>query len=477
MGAGASAAGEAAQHVAEELQEEQQRIVEGGAEAAQQAADTANAALEQVPDVGPEQAAAVAAGATTLVASVSEDARESVGNMIEAVKDKLSPEQLSRAISEMQQSLPSLDGGAVLVSCAASLEAASEMLPEVCAVVGATILAAGEHLPYLGVACGAIGTIMYTFRLSKDQDENVKTVQLWSASVKDWLLLVADKVERSKAESTLPLFQGLQEALTKISEQMYQRNRKWRISKMLTSTSFQRDFGRAKESVLELKNALRDFLDQEQQDRQEAYLQQVQAAQVTTNEKLDSLEEQLGRLGALLEAQAAEKAAAEADPAQVKEAEERLFENLQRAAGAAADADVPFARFVAAFEAFFYEGDDMPPEQKRGLRVGLDRDRTKMVSKPSWLKFYRQWTGSGLEVGAFLVRVAEENPDLFTLAAARGQALAAGARGRAAEALADPQVQEALSKGKERAGALAGKAGALAGKAGGKLFGKKGKEG
>jgi hypothetical protein len=65
-----------------------------------------------------------------------------------------------------------------------------------------------------------LGMIVYTFQMSKDHDDNVKNVTLWMNSVKDWLMLVAAKISSSGADSTLPLFEGLKEAMLTISAQV-----------------------------------------------------------------------------------------------------------------------------------------------------------------------------------------------------------------------------------------------------------------
>eukprot|EP00968_Pinguiococcus_pyrenoidosus_P008305 scaffold581_cov263-Pinguiococcus_pyrenoidosus.AAC.12 len=72
-----------------------------------------------------------------------------------------------------------------------------------------------------------------------------------------------------------PLFEALQNQLLVMCEQMENHKQRGRITKMLLSTSFRRDFERAKTTVLELKATLRDFLDQESQDAQEAKLEVV----------------------------------------------------------------------------------------------------------------------------------------------------------------------------------------------------------
>jgi hypothetical protein len=254
-------------------------------------------------------------------------------------------------------------------------------------------------------------------------------VTLWTSSITEWLLLVADKVGTSSAQSTMPLFEGLQEALLSLSKQISARDRKWRVSKMVTSTSFKRDFNRAKNIVLELKTALRDFVDQEAQDRQEKALADLEKMNITTTEKLSSMDDQLGAIMQKLNQiemndkgkdalQDTQEEAANTEVAAVNEGgvgnvfvgeeEEAIFSNLQRIAGVTGD--VPFARFVTAFETLFYDGDDIPPEQKRGLKILLDPSSVKVVSKPAWMKFYKKWTGSRMNIEEYLNKTAHNNP-------------------------------------------------------------------
>ena len=70
------------------------------------------------------------------------------------------------------------------------------------------------------VMCVSTGAIIHTFKMSKDYDDNVKNVSFWMASVRDWLMLVADKVNSSGAVSTLPLFEALQEAMLALTKQV-----------------------------------------------------------------------------------------------------------------------------------------------------------------------------------------------------------------------------------------------------------------
>ena len=62
--------------------------------------------------------------------------------------------------------------------------------------------------------------------------------------------------------------------------QMDKQSKKWRISKMLSSGTFARDFNLAKDSVLQLKAALRDYLDQETQDAQDESLKNIESANI-----------------------------------------------------------------------------------------------------------------------------------------------------------------------------------------------------
>jgi phage replication-related protein YjqB (UPF0714/DUF867 family) len=43
----------------------------------------------------------------------------------------------------------------------------------------------------------------------------------------------------------------------------------------------------------------------------------------------------------------------------------------------------------------------------------VDRDRTKVVTKAAWIKFYHQWTTANIEIEAYLNKIAAENPTLL----------------------------------------------------------------
>ena len=78
---------------------------------------------------------------------------------------------------------------------------------------------------------------------------------LWSASIKDWLILVAGRVSESGAKSTAPLFQGLQDAIGEMVVLIEKNRGRSRISKMLNSGNFTRIFEQAKSPKLKKMEA------------------------------------------------------------------------------------------------------------------------------------------------------------------------------------------------------------------------------
>lgn len=43
---------------------------------------------------------------------------------------------------------------------------------------------------------------------------------MWMTSVRDWLMLVAAKISKSGATSTIPLFEGLRDAMVSLNAQV-----------------------------------------------------------------------------------------------------------------------------------------------------------------------------------------------------------------------------------------------------------------
>jgi len=348
------------------------------------------------------------------VASVGAEYQDQVRQMVSSCAEHMNPRQLTAAAADIKQNLGAIEGAGVLAGVGGALSSAADMAGPVSVAVGGILLEVGQHMPMIGAAAGVLGIMIKLFEDSKINDKNVETVKLWSASVKDWLLLVAGRVAASGAESTVPLFVGLQEALEGMYKQIDKQSKKWRIGKMLSSGTFARDFKQAKEAVLELKTALRDYLDQEAQDAQEKKLESIEAANLETAQKLETMDAQLGEIKALLQAQA-DVAAAEAEkkgeaiPTGMDE-EEQIYVAMQSAAGVEAGAPLKFNDFTMAFESFFLKGDDLAPEVKRGMKIALDRENKNRVSKLSWIKFYRSWKGSELSMQDYLQSIAADAP-------------------------------------------------------------------
>lgn len=338
--------------------------------AQQSAAASSNVAgvtAEIVSKVGSKAVDEAKDAAAALLTLVPAEVIEPASALVSNVRHELSTEQLSEAAERLGDGLSKLtDSSAILVVVGSALAEVSGMAPAVIDVVGHALSGLGKHLGPIGVAAGFLGALVYTFQASKDQDKNVHTVMIWSASVKDWLLLVVQRVERSAAESTLPLFESLRSEMESMFRQIKKHNKRWRITKMLSSASFQRDFERAKTSVLELKGALKDFLNQEALDAQELKLKTITDTQLDVSTKLDTMDNQLAEIRAMLKVQADARDTATGDTANVNmDEEEQIYRQMQLAAGVEHDAPVKFKDFVVAFECFFFSGKDMDQETKR----------------------------------------------------------------------------------------------------------------
>ena len=137
--------------------------------------------------------------------------------------------------------------------------------------------------------------------------------------------------------------------------------------------------------------------------------ERLEATTITANEKLESMESQLGDIKALLVAQQLrqeadevkekthQKSAGETDTS----TEDELFASIEAAVGYQSastreSGGIPMKEFLLAFESLFLKGADMPAEVSRGLRILVDKDRSGKVTKLEWLKFWRQWQASGL---------------------------------------------------------------------------------
>lgn len=73
------------------------------------------------------------------------------------IGDKMDPGQITAAVSELSGTLEVIEGAAVLAVVAGGFQAAADMAPGVMASFAEGLAAVGGHLPYIGVACGALG--------------------------------------------------------------------------------------------------------------------------------------------------------------------------------------------------------------------------------------------------------------------------------------------------------------------------------
>jgi hypothetical protein len=351
-------------------------------------------------------------------------------SLVDSVQHQINPQDIFQAIKHLKESLPTPHGDAIIVTFAAQLQAVAHLAPDVVSNVSIVMISIAAHLPYIGVAAAAIAGIIQTFKLSKDQDENIQTVSLWMASINDWLMLIANRVDRSRVSSTLPLFEGLQDALVGLSTRIETQSGKWRLSKMLTSISFENDFNRAKSAVLELKAGLRDLLDEESKRKQEEQLVNLTSLHLDLTDKMSSINDELAQIRTLLQNQtsASSDSASHVSVAtptsqslwtlnQNWTEEENVFEYLKATCGGRTEQtpsdSIPISHFITVCEITFLEGKDMPSEQRRGLKISLDREGTGFVSKIAFIKFYRQWLHSQLSIQEYLNKIAEENASLL----------------------------------------------------------------
>ena len=131
------------------------------------------------------------------------------------------------------------------------------MAPSVVAIISDTLIVVGPHLPVIGIAAGALGCLANTYQASRKDDEFVNTFVIWAGGVKDWLLLVAGRVGKSGGENTLALFQKLTDQVGELKKLMDEQSKRSRVTKMLTSGTFNKKFESCKVFVVELKTALR----------------------------------------------------------------------------------------------------------------------------------------------------------------------------------------------------------------------------
>lgn len=458
-------------------------VADGAAAAADTAVATASVAASEAITAAQgataEASAAISTSGKEFLSLIPESVKAEATEVVQQLSDKLTAEQMQSAVSTLSADLEAMGdlaasgGASVLAAVGGALAQAGEMAPDiiesVTAALGSVAAAIGPALGPIGISVGLLGALVHTFLRSKDNDKNVSTVSLWAASVKDWLLMVTSRVEKSAFSSTLPLFEGLQVAIKNMFGQIDKHNHKWRISKMASSSTFKREFDRAKTSVLELKSALHAFLDQEMQDAQEKKLAEVADSTIEVAAKLVTMDAQLSEIRELL------VAANQKDPnaAQLDE-ESLIYAQLQQAADRTGD--LPFKLFVPTFEMFFFDNNDLDKAQTRALKICLDKENTGKVDKPHFIKFFRAWKESGIHMEAYMQKLADEAPrTLFAegLAVAGKVSEAASEKVEAAAKGAATAAKEAATAATEAASAKAEAAKEGLKSIGGNLFGKK----
>ena len=337
---------------------------------------------------------------------VDESQKNAIKTMTQDVGPFMSNNKICVVLHDLKCNMHTLTGDAILISFSSSLSIASDMAPEVASTVGIVLIGVAAHLPFIGVACAAVGAMAITFKMSKDADANVKTVNIWLMSVKDWLILIANNVSRSNAASTENLFKALQDAVKDMFDLIKKNMESTRIAKMVSSAKFSSDFERAKTVVLELKNALQEFLDHEAQTRQEKYLEIISETQIELKEMISNMSNDMKLIMELLTKRK------EAENLDIEE--EEIYAQIKKKCGVKEDDDIPFIRFLRLFQKFFYNSAKMPSEQKRALKIVLELDKTQMVDKSMWVGFYSKWMASKIGIEDFLIKVAIENPTLLT---------------------------------------------------------------
>ena len=106
-------------------------------------------------------------------ASLPEDQRVEASRMFDDCKDLMSHEQRKVAAHEIEMNLANVSvedlasGSAGLVVVGAALSAAAEMAPEVTAAIGIVLLGVAQHLPYVCIAAGVLGSIVVAFEGKK----------------------------------------------------------------------------------------------------------------------------------------------------------------------------------------------------------------------------------------------------------------------------------------------------------------------
>ena len=156
--------------------------------------------------------------------------------------------------------------------------------------------------------------------------------------------------------------------------------------------------------------------------------------------------------------------------------EDALYGSIQEAVNCVGK-DVPFKKFVMAFETFMLKGADLPAEVKRGLKIAVDLENSGEVSKIAFAKFFRQWQASEMAMDDYLLKLADEAPPTLFATATNTVSMASniatatkdgiltsmGAGMDDAKALAAKKAEEAKQAASNAMGAMSGAMGGMFG--------------
>ena len=209
----------------------------------------------------------------------------------------------------------------------------------------------------------------------------------------------------------MALFQKLTDQVSDLKNLMDEQSKRSRITKMLTSSTFNKKFESCKVFVVDLKTALKDYLDQEAVDKQEKMLETVLQSNIRVEEKLDEMSESIKFL--------VEKEKDRQENKLAGDIEEQIYAEIQKLVGVDNSAVLTFKNIAEAFKIKFNDNKKIPEEQLRGLRIAIDEEDTGMVTQLQWISFYRAWRASEYEndLAEYLLYVADNAPPtLFSYA-------------------------------------------------------------
>ena len=347
-----------------------------------------------------------------------EDTAGQAGAMISQASEVMTADEVRDAVGIIRNGagVPGVETSVLLVKIGGALNEASNMAPAVVDCVTGSLITIGPHLPIIGIAAGALGALVAAYVKAKEDDETIKTFVIWCGGVKDWLVLVAGRVDKSGGENTVAVFEELKAGMLELKDTLDTQSKRGFVTKMLTTTTFNRKFQNVKGNVSALKTALKDYLDQESQDKQEAMLTDIQASNLRVEEKVGAMSDDVTQIKAMLEASLAASAKSDTEKAMDASEEERLYAMMQSNVMLKPDEAITFRQLVMNVQTLLFKNQKLPAEMQRGLKISADEENTGKVTKLQFIGFYRSWQESGQSVDEFLLSVADANPTLFAVA-------------------------------------------------------------